>query len=103
MRSLFARLHRRYGPKITGAERQRRVKDKLDSQPTLPSLRLVAAHTAQAQRRPRVAIIGGGFSGLMAASELVGHCDITLFEARDRFGGRVFSRRRAGSSRPAAS
>ncbi|MET4390291.1 monoamine oxidase [Bradyrhizobium sp. F1.4.3] len=95
MRSLFAQLHRRYGPKISGAERQRRVKDKLDSQPTLPSLRLLAAHIALAQRRPKVAIIGGGFAGLMAASELVGHCDVTLFEARDRFGGRVWSKRKA--------
>ncbi len=92
MRSLFARLHRRYGPKISGAERQRRVKDKVDSQPTLPSLRPLAA---RAQLRPKVAIIGGGFSGLMAASELVGHCDVTLFEARDRFGGRVWSKRKA--------
>jgi monoamine oxidase len=94
MRSLFARLHRRYGPKISGAERQRRVKDKLDSQPALPSLRPLAARAALAQRRPKVAIVGGGFSGLMAASELVGHCDVTLFEARDRFGGRVFSKRK---------
>ncbi|WP_247991879.1 FAD-dependent oxidoreductase [Bradyrhizobium sp. 186] len=30
----------------------------------------------------------------MAASELVGHCNITLFEARDRFGGRVFSKKK---------
>jgi monoamine oxidase len=92
MRSLFARLHRRYGLRISGAERQSRVKDKLDSQPTLPSLRLLATHTALARPRPKVAIIGGGFSGLMAASELVEHCDVTLFEARDRFGGRVWSK-----------
>ncbi|WP_426611634.1 flavin monoamine oxidase family protein [Bradyrhizobium sp. McL0616] len=95
MRSLFARLHRRYGPRISGAERQRRVKDKVDSQPTLPSLSPAAARTALAQPRPKVAVIGGGFGGLMAASELVGHCDVTLFEARDRFGGRVWSKKKA--------
>lgn len=94
MRSLFARLHRRYGPRISGAERQSRVRDKLDSQPALPSLRLLATHTALARPRPKVAIIGGGFSGLMAASELVAHCDVTVFEARDRFGGRVWSKKK---------
>lgn len=94
MRSLFARLHRHYGPRISGAERESRVKDKLDSQPALPSLRLLAAHTALARPRPKVAIVGGGFSGLMAASELVEHCDVTVFEARDRFGGRVWSKKK---------
>lgn len=94
MRSLFARLHRRYGPKISGAERQRRVKDKLARQPALPSVRSPTALRALAVRRPKVAIIGGGFAGLMAASELVAHCEVTLFEARDRFGGRVFSKRK---------
>ncbi|MDN5003572.1 flavin monoamine oxidase family protein [Bradyrhizobium sp. GCM10027634] len=93
MRSLFARLHRRYGPKISGAEHQSRVKDKLASQPTLPALAPRAMRLA-AERRPKVAIVGGGFSGLMAASELVAHCDVTLFEARDRFGGRVWSKKK---------
>jgi monoamine oxidase len=92
MRSLFARLHRRYGPKISGAERQSRVKDKLANQPALPSLRLLTTHAALARPRPKVAIVGGGFSGLMAASELIAHCDVTVFEARDRFGGRVWSK-----------
>ncbi|MCP3411776.1 flavin monoamine oxidase family protein [Bradyrhizobium sp. CCGB01] len=92
MRSLFARLHRRYGPKISGAERQRRVRDKVALQPTPPSIRSPTALRALAVRRPKVAIIGGGFAGLMAASELVAHCEVTLFEARNRFGGRVFSK-----------
>ncbi|WP_164933676.1 flavin monoamine oxidase family protein [Bradyrhizobium guangzhouense] len=92
MRSLFARLHRRYGPRISGAERQSRVKDKLAGQPVLPSLRLLAAHAELARPRPKVAVVGGGFAGLMAAYELVAHCEVTLFEARSRFGGRVWSK-----------
>ncbi|MBR0847660.1 FAD-dependent oxidoreductase [Bradyrhizobium diazoefficiens] len=60
----------------------------------MPSRQPFAARLAQARARPKVAIVGGGFAGLMAASELVGHCDVTLFEARDRFGGRVFSKRK---------
>ena len=35
----------------------------------------------------KVAIIGGGISGLMAASELNDFCEYTLYEADDRLGG----------------
>ncbi|WP_315070614.1 NAD(P)/FAD-dependent oxidoreductase [uncultured Microbacterium sp.] len=40
----------------------------------------------------RVAVLGAGLAGLAAAAELVrlGH-DVTVFEARDRVGGRVWS------------
>jgi monoamine oxidase len=40
----------------------------------------------------RIAVIGAGFAGLTAATRL--HCagyDVTVFEARDRVGGRVWS------------
>ena len=33
MRSIFSRLHRRYGKKITGAQRQQFVADKISEQP----------------------------------------------------------------------
>lgn len=35
----------------------------------------------------RVAIIGSGISGLYAAHQLAGHCDLTIFEADSRAGG----------------
>lgn len=38
-------------------------------------------------RRPRIAIIGSGISGLSVAHTLNGHADLTLYEAADYFGG----------------
>jgi monoamine oxidase len=38
-----------------------------------------------------IAIIGGGLSGLCAAHALQSNCSITVFEARDRLGGRIYS------------
>nr|GMD61699.1 tryptophan 2-monooxygenase [Ipomoea batatas] len=42
---------------------------------------------------PKVAVVGAGISGLVVASELlrVGVKDLTVFEARDRLGGRLWS------------
>jgi monoamine oxidase len=48
--------------------------------------------TTHIRRKVKVVVIGGGFSGLAAASKLqnAGH-DVTILEARSRIGGRVFS------------
>lgn len=47
----------------------------------------------------RVAVVGAGFSGLVAARELelLGH-DVSMFEARDRIGGRAWTDERLGAS-----
>ena len=38
---------------------------------------------------PRIAVIGGGITGLAAAYELHDDADVTLFEGEDRLGGKV--------------
>ena len=41
-------------------------------------------------QKPRVAIVGAGFAGLRAADILLGRgVHVTIFEARNRVGGRV--------------
>ena len=43
---------------------------------------------------PRIVVVGAGFAGLAAAEALMGRgADVIVFEARDRVGGRVHSRR----------
>lgn len=40
----------------------------------------------------KVAVVGGGLAGLTSAYRLLQHgCDVTLYEAKNRVGGRVFS------------
>uniref|UniRef100_A0A914WKA4 Amine oxidase domain-containing protein n=1 Tax=Plectus sambesii TaxID=2011161 RepID=A0A914WKA4_9BILA len=48
--------------------------------------------SATDSKNSSVAIIGAGFAGLAAASRLIelGFTDVTIFEAQDRIGGRVF-------------
>jgi protoporphyrinogen oxidase len=46
--------------------------------------------------KKRVIIIGGGIAGLAAAARLATDCEVTLLEARARFGGRVFTENHNG-------
>ena len=72
MRSLFARLHRRYGKKIIGSRRQAMVSAKIRAR----SIGMEAALTRQTapappEARPKVAIICAGFGGLMTGYMLM--------------------------------
>jgi monoamine oxidase len=92
-RSLYGRLHGRFGARITGTERQHRVRDRIARfAADIPIDQWFAPRRSDvAQRRRRVTVVGGGFAGLMAGSMLARHFDVTVFEARDRIGGRVWS------------
>ena len=57
-----------------------------------------AAAKRPATRRARVVVVGAGFAGLTAARELVkkGVTDVVVLEARNRVGGRTWTRRLGG-------
>src|SRR3954451_14959068 len=86
MRSLYARLHSRFGDPIDRREMIRR--SLAAAAGVLLSGRIGLARRAG----PRVVVIGGGFAGLAAAYELSrAGADVTVLEARNRVGGRVIS------------
>jgi monoamine oxidase len=92
-RSLFARLHRQFGPRIDGATRREFLKASLLAGSTLLLSRYPLFADEPAKKNGKsVAIIGAGFSGLACAFELMtAGYDVTVIEARDRVGGRVLS------------
>ena len=92
-RTLFGMLHRRYGPTLSGAERDARAHSKQVE--FARWLGLASLPTDCARALPNgVAIVGGGFAG-MAAAWTLGQAGVasTVFEARKTYGGRVESDR----------
>src|SRR5215213_7391986 len=88
MRSLYARLHSRFGEPIDRREMIRR--SPAAAAGVLLSDRF--AFGAQRPSSPRVVVIGAGFAGLAAAYELSrAGASVTVLEARNRVGGRVVS------------
>src|SRR4051812_9818624 len=88
MRSLYARLHDRFGEPI---DRREMVRRSLAAAAGL-LLSERTGFTGQRPSGPRVAVIGAGFAGLAAAFELShAGADVTIYEGRNRVGGRVVS------------
>jgi monoamine oxidase len=88
MRSLYARLHTRYGEPIDRREMIRR------SLAAAAGLLVSSGPSFGGQRAsaPRVVVIGAGYAGLAAAYELSrAGSNVTVLEARNRVGGRVLS------------
>ncbi|HEX2079312.1 MAG TPA: FAD-dependent oxidoreductase, partial [Longimicrobium sp.] len=89
-RSLFAKLHRRFGRRLTGSDRTRHAHRALASLheriPDVPDEGLFAE-----KRGPvHVAVVGAGFGGLSTAYWLSRWgFRVSVFESADRVGGRV--------------
>ena len=66
-RSLFAKLHRRFGRRIGGDELRRRAEAHYERLREAMPVGLVAAPQRIASTSPRVAILGAGFAGTSAA------------------------------------
>jgi monoamine oxidase len=88
MRSLYARLHSRFGEPIDRREMIRR--SLAAAAGVLISSR--GGFAGQRASGPRVVVVGAGFAGLAAAYELAhAGADVTVVEGRNRVGGRVLS------------
>lgn len=66
-RSLFAKLHRRFGRRISGDERRQRAEHHYERLREAMPVGLVGAPQRIASASPRVAVLGAGFAGTSAA------------------------------------
>lgn len=92
-RSLFARLHRRFGPKQDQFTRRELLRlTAAASAGWLLSGPSLAGPLQAGKGGRRVVVVGAGFSGLACAHELLSAgYDVTVIESRNRVGGRVLS------------
>jgi monoamine oxidase len=91
-RSLYGSLHRRFGSRVSGAERARRAGEHYELVRSVLPLGLMRAPKQTGASPGSVAIVGAGFAGCAAAflADRLGF-DVTVYEASGRVGGRVRS------------
>jgi monoamine oxidase len=93
MRSVFARLQRRFGARVSGSNRQLEVRSHIiNLKRRFPIEQwLATSETTPKVLRPTVIVVGGGLAGLMAGFVLAHDFKVIVLEARKRIGGRVHS------------
>ena len=92
MRSLYARLHRRYRPQPTAYDRREFLKITLAASAGLLLSGTPSFGRSGIGRGRRVTVVGAGFAGLACAYELLSRgYDVVVLDARNRVGGRVLS------------
>ncbi len=93
-RSLYARLHRKFGARPSGFDRVFRARSKVSK--LIDRFHLDESFTIRRGRRqakrPRIAVVGGGFGGLSTGYQLRHVANVSILEASLRLGGRVWSR-----------
>lgn len=93
-RSLYARLYRRFGKTLPDSEISARSLELIAADNSIWRPAAVSAGCQARLKRTRVAIVGGGFAGMMAAWWLCHkerEMEVVVFEAGDDVGGRVRS------------
>lgn len=97
-RSLYARLDQRFGSKQPAFQRQRDLQNRIANFSQQLETHVMFA-PEKTEKKTRVAVVGAGFAGLMAGHSLSRTCNVDVFEARDRVGGRVWTQFHASSHR----
>jgi monoamine oxidase len=94
-RSIYARLYRKFGSIPSLAERQNATQRKIRHSGEDYPLELKELDVARGTLSGRsIVVVGAGFGGLTAAWWLSHHgASVTVLEARDRVGGRVWTHR----------
>lgn len=87
MRSLFARLHRRFGTPLPQTTKDQIANEKIADLTARYSF--LTTTPAQRPQRNDVIVVGAGFAGLACALWMPSDWGVLLLEARDRVGGRV--------------
>jgi monoamine oxidase len=88
-RSLYSKLHHRYGRRVSGAEREHQIATRLEAFNSEFSEDFDPTTLDVTRKSLKVIVVGGGFAGLMAAQILAARHKTIVFEARERVGGRV--------------
>jgi monoamine oxidase len=99
LRSLFTTLHHRYGVRRPAIETQQGIQQRLSPVTERIRATTVVERPLVSRKKPVAVVVGGGLAGLMAARTLAAQFEVTLFEARERVGGRVKSLRDESTKR----
>jgi monoamine oxidase len=91
-RSLYGKLHRRFGARLTGAQRQQKVRQRIND----IKQQIARAQPTDDQRKrfesTSVIVVGAGFAGLTSGYFLAkSGFPVTVLELSNRVGGRVHS------------
>ncbi|WP_434423348.1 flavin monoamine oxidase family protein [Nannocystis pusilla] len=93
-RSIYSRLHRRFGPRPTGVHLRETVRARIEA--LKARFPVESMHRRPGRPRERLGrsavVVGAGLGGITAGYMLANWFDVTVLEASDRVGGRTYSR-----------
>jgi len=93
-RSLYDKLHRRFGKSLSDSEISARSQKLIDAELSISSALSLLPECRLRLKKTRVAVVGAGFAGMMAAwwlCQIEKGIEVVVFEAGPEVGGRVRS------------